>query len=357
VERERRSGAGRGAHLLRAVLGAFAFVLAVVLATAMPARAVPRLHADGEPTGGIGLRLTDAPASARDDPRARVYIVDHLAPGASITRHIEVSNTTASSQHIAVYPAAATLKDGAFVGEAGTTANELSTWTAVDPGAEDIAAAGTQTATVTIAIPTDAAPGERYGVIWAEARSDPGTGGGVTQVSRVGIRLYLSVGPGGAPAADFTIDSLTPSRSPEGHPVVSATVHNTGGRALDLGGTLQLADGPGGLSAGPFAAKVGSTLAIGDTRPVTITLDDRLPAGPWQAQVTLKSGLVEHSATASVTFPDTGSAPAVVVLSPAGGSPLAIGVVIAIGGAGVLTMVLRSRARSPRPRVATVPRS
>jgi hypothetical protein len=71
-------------------------------------------------------------------------------------------------------------------------------------------------------------------VVWAEARSTPSAGGGITQVSRVGIRVYLSVGPGGPPAADFTIDSLTARRSPDGRPVVLASVHNTGGRALDM---------------------------------------------------------------------------------------------------------------------------
>ena len=47
--------------------------------------------------------------------------------------------------------------------------------------------------------------------------------------------------------------------------MVLATVHNTGGRALDMNGTLQLPAGPGGLSAGPFPANLGVTLAIGDT--------------------------------------------------------------------------------------------
>ena len=154
-------------------------------------------------------------------------------------------------------------------------------------------AGGKLTATVTISVPADAAPGEQYGVVWAEARSAPNAGGGVTQVSRVGIRLYVSVGPGGAPAADFTIDSLTAERSAAGEPTVVASVHNTGGRALDMNGTLDLRGGPGGLSAGPFPATLGTTLAIGATAPVTIALDKALPAGPWDAEIILRSGLVE----------------------------------------------------------------
>jgi len=43
--------------------------------------------APGAPaTGSLGVRLLDAPTSAKDDPRARGYIVDHLAPGAGVKR-------------------------------------------------------------------------------------------------------------------------------------------------------------------------------------------------------------------------------------------------------------------------------
>jgi len=59
-------------------------------------------------------------------------------------------------------------------------------------------------------------------------RSAAPTGAGVTQDSRVGIRLYLSIGPGGAPAANFTITTLTAERSPKGIPMIVATVRNTG---------------------------------------------------------------------------------------------------------------------------------
>ena len=160
-------------------------------------------------------------------------------------------------------------------------------------------------------MPDDAAPGEQYGVVWAEVRSAPTVGGGVIEVNRVGIRLYLSVGPGGAPAADFQIDSLTAERSAAGQPVVLAAVYNTGGRALDMSGTLQLSSGPGGLSAGPFAATLGTTLAIGETELLSVVLDKQVPAGPWEAHIVLRSGLLERSARATITFPAQGAAPSV----------------------------------------------
>lgn len=186
---------------------------------------------------------------------------------------------------------------------AGHTANELSTWTSVAPGSIEVPAQGKEPAMVTISVPRDAAPWEQYGAVWAEARATATTAGGVTHVSRVGIRLYLSVGPGGPPAADFAIGSLTAERTAEGLPMVVATVQNTGGRALDMNGTLRLAAGPGGLNAGPFPAKLGTTLGMGDTATVTIVLDEQVPAGPWDARVVLRSGLLERSAHATVVFP------------------------------------------------------
>jgi len=272
---------------------------------ALPALAVAAVFtapADAAP-GGIGVQLRDVPTTARLEPRARLYIVDHVAPGSVLNRRIQVSNTTAAKTRVAIYPAAATIAKGTFVGSDGHTRNELSTWTSVRPDTSAIPAGGRQTAVVTIKVPHDAAPGERYAVVWAETRATPPAGGGITQVSRVGIRIYLSVGPGGPPAADFTVASLTAKRSSDGRPMVLATVRNSGGRALDMSGTLRMRNGPGGLNAGPYPANLGVTLAIGDTEPVTIVLDRRLPAGPWHAQVNLRSGLLERSRRATITFP------------------------------------------------------
>jgi hypothetical protein len=265
----------------------------------------------------IGVRLVDVPANAADDPRAHLYIVDHVRPGTVLRRRIEISDRGAPA-HIVVYPDAAVITKGSFLGANGHTTSDLTSWTSVAPRSVDLPANRNADVTISIAVPGDAPAGERYGVVWVETRSPAGTAssGTVTQVSRVGVRIYLSVGAGAAPAPDFNIESLTAQRTPNGEPVVVAAVHNTGGRALDISGTVRLSRGPAGLSAGPFPATLGTTLAIGDTEPVRTALDKQLPSGPWAAHITLHSGLVEHEAEATITFPAPGESRAVPIVSP-----------------------------------------
>src|SRR5260221_2820732 len=86
------------AHLVPLILAAFALTLVLAApASASTARPDPNTH--GAVDGSIGLRLVDVPTGARDDPRARLYVFDHLLPRTVIHRRIDVSNTTASTVH------------------------------------------------------------------------------------------------------------------------------------------------------------------------------------------------------------------------------------------------------------------
>ena len=328
------------------VAAVFAAVTGTASAATFAAAADPPRPAPAP--GGVGVRLVDIPTAAADDPRARQYIVDRLAPGAVIHRRIEVSNATQAPAHVAVYPAAAGIENGSFLGAAGHTANDLSSWTTLEQGALDLAPGVKALDTVTVAVPADAAPGEQYAAVWAEISSP--TASGVTLVNRVGIRMYLSVGAGNAPASSFTIDSLTAARAPDGHPTVTAQVHNTGGRALDMSGTLSLTDGPGSLTAGPFPAQLGSTLAPGQSTAVTISLNQQLPNGPWNAALTLKSGLLQQNTQASIQFPaGPGATAPVTSQNPLGDYlPVLIGALIVLAVAITATLVIVRRRRAHR---------
>lgn len=331
---------------------ALAVGICIPAAGAVAAAAAPMAASD---PGSIGIRLLEAPAAAEKDPRAQIYIVDHLAPGTVIHRKIEVSNTTASLRRVALYPAAAAIKGGSFLPAAGHTVSELSTWTTVKPASVSLPAGGHSTAEVTIHVPKDASPDERYGVVWAENAGTAPQGGGVTLVNRVGIRLYLSVGPGGAPPASFTVGGLAAQRAEDGSPTVVAEVRNTGGRALDLSGALNLTGGPGGLRAGPFPAKLGVTLAPGDSSAVTILLDRQLPDGPWQAVLKLRSGLLERSVKGTLLFPAEGTA--IATVAPHG---LPWWIAYVLGGLALIFLFLlvgRRRSTEHEPADTPVPAS
>ena len=293
-------------------------VLAVAAGTTVPAAASPRLG----PDVGLGIRLLDVPAEQAADSRARLYITDHLHPGATIHRRVEVSNASPNPLPVTLYPAAAAVADGQFILLPGHTANELSTWTSVTPTRADLPPGGRLRATVTIRVPADAASGERYAVVWAEALAVPTPAtAAIRTVDRVGIRSYLSVGSGGEPAADLTIQTLDAGRDAVGHPLVTAQLLNTGGRALDLAGQLWLRHGPGGRTAGPFPTRQHSTIAPGQTAAMHLSLDPAVPAGAWTAYLTVRSGRLERTADARLTVPQTAATASPPLHASAGGRP------------------------------------
>jgi hypothetical protein len=270
------------------------------------ARSAPLGRGEGPeaPHGTFGLRLLEAPVSRRDDPRAYRSIVDHLNPGTTIERRVEVSNMSPDPLRIELYAAAASIEKRTFTFATGRTHNELTEWTSLDRPVLTLPPDSKETVRVTIRVPRRASRGERYAVVWAQVDS---TGkGNIKVVNRVGIRIYLDIGPGGEPPSAFRIEKLTPARSREGKPQLTAQVRNTGERALEMSGKLWLSDGPAGLRSGPYAVTRGTTLAIGDTGAVSVELDDRLPNGPWKTKLTLASGRIEQTATATVTFPSAG---------------------------------------------------
>jgi hypothetical protein len=103
---------------------------------------------------------------------------------------------------------------------------------------------------------------------------------------------------------------------------------------------------------GPFEITVGTTLGVGQTEPISVSLNENLPDGPWLATITAKSGLVEQTAEARLTFPtDPGVAAPVTAAEPAGVPWVPIG--LAVAGvlllAGLLRHLLSGRRRRQEP--------
>lgn len=318
------------------------------LAVSQAATTAPPASSAGQvtgPQGKVGIRLLQAPASEAGDPRARLYIIDHLAPGTVVHREFQVSNLGNGPLHVTVYPAAATIGQGGFQFAAGHTQNEMTSWVRISQTTVNLAPDSAATLTATIAVPHDAPSGSQYGVIWAE--QDTTGSGNVLLVSRVGIRLYLSIGSGGAPAPSFTVGTPTVSHTSGGSPIVHVPVQNTGGVALDVRGTLQLTGGPGGLQDGPFPAASVDTLAPGQAYPATFALSSKIPAGPWQATFTFTSGLITK--TEKVTLNLGGGAPVTAAHTSFPVVPVVAGIAAVILLAVVVLIVRRVR-RTPRLR-------
>jgi hypothetical protein len=283
---------------------------ALLVPVALSAFSAPAV-ADGRDDGShpkidglIGVRLLEAAASRMDDPRARAYIDDHVNPGATFSRQFAVENTSGKSLDVQLYPAAATIQKGVFAFAAGRTPNDLTTWISLSRPMLHLGPHSQEVVKARISVPPGAVRGEQYAVIWAEVASDPpGPRGNIALVNRVGIRTYLDIGPGGEPPSDFVIDGVNSGRTDHDQPRVTAMVHNTGERALDIGGTLDLFDGPSGLRAGPFRVTQSTTLAPGQSGSVAAVLaGDDLPDGPWKFRLTLQSGRVTRTTTGSLTF-------------------------------------------------------
>jgi hypothetical protein len=254
------------------------------------------------PHGSFGVRLVDAPVSEADNPRALRYIIDYLPTGTVIHRRILIANGEARTARFTVYADAASITAGQFTGDTGATRSELTGWVSLQHSVVTLAAGASVTDIVTINVPSGATRGEHYGVIWVQqaAKARTGSGSAVIEVSRVGVRIYLAVGRGGAPPTSFDITSLTGHLTHAGRPVIVAHVNNTGGRAVDLNGSVRLTDGPGGTSSGPFPAQQTVTVAPGQSWNVTFAAPKSLPQGAWQATVNLASGLTSAKATATI---------------------------------------------------------
>ncbi|MFD1541033.1 COG1470 family protein [Nonomuraea guangzhouensis] len=282
-----------------------ALLLHVVISAPAVADSESRDGTSSSGRGGIGIKLLEVPANRMDDPRSRVFIVDHVNPGTTFTRSLEVYSTSREPQHVELYAAAAGIRGGRFTFAPDRTSNELSEWVRLNRSSVDLPANGRTRVKATVAVPQWASKGERYAVVWAQVSSDkPGAKGNVKLVHRVGIRSYLDVGSGGEPPSDFEIGEVVPGRAEDGQLKIVVDVSNTGERALDFDGELSLSDGPSFLRAGPFPVNRDTTLAPGDQGNVIALMGNDLPAGPWRFHLTLRSGRVSHTATGTLTFPE-----------------------------------------------------
>ena len=324
-------------------------LIAVVGATGSHLPAASANPAGDVPQGSITISLLDIPADRVDDPRAQSYIVDNIPPGQSIERRVKVTNNTGARAALDMYAGPAEITDGTFTPKPRGDTNPLVSWVTLSHSEVELDHGQSADVLVTITVPADAPEVEQYGAIWVSTK-EPGadTGEQIRQVSRVGVRMYVSAGEGNGPPSDFHIDSLVPQRDESGSAIVAAEVTNVGGRAVDLAGELDLGTGPGGLTATAVNSET-VTVAPGGHERVLFAIPDSVgfPAGPWPATATINSGWIEHSISADITFPDAGEGEPV---EGRGGVPLtvwaAILVALAVAASAAYFLLRRRQATS-----------
>src|SRR5690348_14077204 len=167
-----RAATGLILAAMRLALGGLALLLLAAAAAPQTsagtgARALP---ADGQSGGTtepsaatrspqFSVRL-GVPLDEAQDPRAHRYIVDCLPAGSVANHTIMIVNDEPRTAHFTVYPAAAQITGGAFIGAAGRAGNELTGW--ISTRSLTLAAGQSAVDLITIRVPPNATRGEHY---------------------------------------------------------------------------------------------------------------------------------------------------------------------------------------------------
>ncbi len=205
------------------------------------------------PAPDPGRRVTWAVQPASDQgPDGRVSFRHEVAPGASITDHVTVTNYADHDVTFRLYASdGVTTADGVFdLLPAATPPSDGGSWVTLDRPEVTIGARQSVTVPFSITVPADATPGDHPAGIVATLSTSAGADGAVSMERRVGARIHLRVPGEITPmlqvqnlSADFTGQwSLTEG----GASTIAMDLVNTGNVRLAGDATLQIS-GPLGL--------------------------------------------------------------------------------------------------------------
>jgi hypothetical protein len=209
----------------------------------------PGGQAQARPQHGARPELSLSPLRPAGAPlRDRAYVVRTVRPGQALDDVLVATNLTGRSLRVRLGAVDAQVTpEGQFA--PGTRAERTGRWIGLGDGDLTLPPHGTARVAVRIRVPADAEVGDHLAAVTLEKYAPTPVGGGVAVRLRVGVRVYLAVTGGGAPAAPtFAIRRLEFTGTAE-DPRLSVTIAATGPRLVEPLGTVRVARGPLGQTA------------------------------------------------------------------------------------------------------------
>lgn len=222
-------------------------------------------------------------------------------PGQSISATVRVRNPGANSLNLRLY-----LSDWSFdpagqfiFADPGTLQRSASNWLSVEASTIELGPNETTLLPYTIAVPTDAAPGTHWAVIFAESEpTDPEPGQAAASISvRVGHIVYVNVPSLESTGAIVGMFGSPPGSSTGAYTVI-AQYANTGNAAQGVEGTFTLRDEQG---QNVIEVQIERSVVLpGVDRAFQINVVGPLPAGNYTALVVLNYGSDEQDVAGAI---------------------------------------------------------
>lgn len=187
-------------------------------------------------TSGIGGKPANPDAS---NARTKTIFVKKIAPGASVSDAVAVTNSGSEAKTVMVYATdSVPSSGGAFAcAQAVETPKQAGKWIALSQTAVSIPSGATVTVPFSINVPRDAEPGETNGCIVLQEKKEATVEGGISLNFRTAIRVAILVeGDIRKEVSSIGVDVSTKGSSI----TVSPIVKNTGNVSVDVDVTGQI---------------------------------------------------------------------------------------------------------------------
>jgi hypothetical protein len=252
--------------------------------------------------GGAGAAFAaDAPAvgSTVSPP---VYDLT-AAPGETVIKKMTVHNDASVAQSfVPVVNTISPANEQGGLSFGPVSSSDLSGWITVTPSKLDLAADQSGDFTITIKVPSNAAPGGHYATVFAENQSGTVSVNGAQLTPLVGTSILLKVSGQITESADVVEFSTQRARVIPGEPIdFTVRVRNTGNIHIKPQGTIEIYNG--NVKVDEIAVNPdGLNVLPGSIRMFTAVSNKTLPAGTYRAELSLVYGAGQTLSVPDISF-------------------------------------------------------